>query len=117
MATVQEALTGFRRGIEEVRQVQDEAEKARENIRAHFPGEAVELAEVAARLAATTFSGLERNANVLDALVRENAQLRKQLGLLVACPFPAEDEPGDDYADDHFFGTHLREAWALLRHK
>ena len=118
--TVQDALTGFRLTIEEVRQVQGEAEQARENIRAHFTGEADALAEVAARLAATTHSGLEQSAAVLDALVRENAQLSRELENLKSCltvSSPATTDDEDDAADDHFFGTHLREAWSLLRHK
>jgi len=122
MATAQDALTGYRRKVEEIRQVheeirqvQDEAEKTREDIGAHFHLEAFALAELAARLAATTHSGLEEGAAVLDALVRENVQLREQLDRLKSRL--ATDDEQDDDADDHFFGTHLREAWSILRPK
>jgi chromosome segregation ATPase len=123
MATVQEALTGYRRKIDEIRQIQSEAEEAHENIRTHASHEEAyteALAQVAARLATETHSGLERSAVVFDALVRENKDLKDQIDRLkshrvAATPTTVDDE--DDDADDHFFGTHLREVWAFLRHK
>ena len=124
MATVQEALAGYRRKIEEIRLIQDEAEEARENMRARSTEDAQTeaLAEIAARLAAATCSGLEEAAVVFDALVRDNKHLNEQIDQLRsrgagAAPSPATDDYEDDDADDHFFGTHLREAWAILRRK
>ena len=123
MATVQEALAGYRRKIEEIRLIQDEAEEARRSIRSRSTEDAQTeaLAEIAARLAAATRSGLEEAAVVFDALVRDNKHLNEQIDQLRsrgagAAPSPTDDYEDDD-ADDHFFGTHLREAWAILRRK
>lgn len=114
--TVQQALTGFHREVEDSRKLESAVNQARQDIVEHGDPNVL-LAQMAADIAAQIRSSLEQNVTVLDELVRQNHLLRKKIHLLLqgrqdVTDVDEADEPEDD---DRWFGTHIKEALSILR--
>lgn len=107
-----EAITAT---AEHSRVLQRSVEEAFQRLSLPDPLAADAIARAATSMAKTIHVGLQQNAQLLRQLSEENARLRQQLDEITVAQHSdaAEDDEYED--DDRSFGTHIREAIAILR--